>query len=77
TLGQHADMIFCLVRTDPDAKKQEGISFMLIDMKTPGITVRSIMMLDEEHEVNEVFFVNVMVGVQKLFGEENRGWTYA
>jgi len=77
TLGQHADMIFCLVRTDPDAKKQEGISFLLIDMKTPGITVRPIIMLDEEHEVNEVFFDNVKVPVQNLIGEENRGWTYA
>jgi len=77
TLGQHADMIFCLVRTDPDAKKQEGISFLLIDMKTPGITVRPIIMLDEEHEVNEVFFDNVKVPVENLIGEENRGWTYA
>ncbi|ANH71501.1 acyl-CoA dehydrogenase, N-terminal domain protein [Ralstonia insidiosa] len=77
TLGQHADMIFCLVRTDPDAKKQEGISFLLIDMKTPGITVRPIIMLDEEHEVNEVFFDNVKVPVDNLIGEENRGWTYA
>lgn len=77
TLGQYADMIFCLVRTDPDAKKQEGISFLLIDMKTPGITVRPIIMLDEEHEVNEVFFDNVKVPVENLIGEENRGWTYA
>jgi len=77
TLGQHADMIFCLVRTDPDAKKQEGISFLLIDMKTPGVTVRPIIMLDEEHEVNEVFFDNVKVPVQNLIGDENRGWTYA
>lgn len=77
TLGQHADMIFCLVRTDPDAKKQEGISFLLIDMKTPVITVRPIIMLDEEHEVNEVFFDNVKVPVQNLIGDENRGWTYA
>ena len=77
TLGQHANMIFCLVRTDPEAKKQEGISFLLIDMKTPGITVRPIIMLDEEHEVNEVFFDNVKVPVENLIGEENRGWTYA
>ena len=77
TLGQHADMIFCLVRTDPEAKKQEGISFLLIDMKTPGITVRPIIMLDEEHEVNEVFFDNVKVPVENRVGEENRGWTYA
>jgi alkylation response protein AidB-like acyl-CoA dehydrogenase len=77
TLGQHADMIFCLVRTDPSARKQEGISFLLIDMKTPGITVRPIIMLDEEHEVNEVFFDNVKVPVENRIGEENKGWTYA
>jgi alkylation response protein AidB-like acyl-CoA dehydrogenase len=77
TLAQHADMIFCLVRTDPLARKQEGISFLLIDMKTPGITVRPIIMLDEEHEVNEVFFDNVQVPVHNLIGEENKGWTYA
>jgi len=77
TLAQHADMIFCLVRTDPAARKQEGISFLLIDMKSPGITVRPIVMLDEEHEVNEVFFENVRVPVANLVGEENQGWTYA
>ncbi len=77
TLGQHADMIFCLVRTDPNVRKQEGISFLLIDMKTPGITVRPIIMLDEDHEVNEVFFDNVKVPVENLIGKENKGWTYA
>ncbi|MBC3928384.1 acyl-CoA dehydrogenase family protein [Undibacterium sp. CY21W] len=77
TLAQHADMIFCLVRTEPNGRKQEGISFLLIDMKTPGITVRPIIMLDEDHEVNEVFFDNVKVPVQNLIGEENKGWTYA
>ena len=77
TLGQHADMIFCLVRTDSGGRKQEGISFLLIDMKTPGITVRPIIMLDEDHEVNEVWFDNVRVPVQNLIGEENKGWTYA
>lgn len=77
TLAQHADMIFCLVRTDTSVRKQEGISFLLIDMKTPGITVRPIIMLDEEHEVNEVFFDNVKVPVENLIGEENKGWTYA
>ncbi|UGQ48351.1 acyl-CoA dehydrogenase family protein [Massilia endophytica] len=77
TLGQHADMIFCLVRTDPSVRKQEGISFLLIDMKSPGVTVRPIIMLDEEHEVNEVFFDNVKVPVQNLIGQENKGWTYA
>ena len=77
TLGQHADMIFCLVRTDSTVRKQEGISFLLIDMKTPGITVCPIIMLDEEHEVNEVFFDNVRVPVSNLVGQENKGWTYA
>jgi len=77
TLGQHADMIFCLVRTDMGVRKQEGISFLLIDMKTPGITVRPIIMLDEDHEVNEVFFDNVRVPVANLIGKENKGWTYA
>ncbi|WP_321801217.1 acyl-CoA dehydrogenase family protein [Caballeronia sp. J97] len=77
TLGQHADMMFCLVRTDPEAKKQEGISFLLIDMRTPGITVRPIITLDEDHEVNEVFFEDVEVPVANLVGEQNRGWTYA
>jgi len=77
TLGQFADMMFCLVRTDTGAKKQEGISFLLIDMKTPGITVRPIITLDEDHEVNEVFLEDVKVPVENLVGEENRGWTYA
>jgi alkylation response protein AidB-like acyl-CoA dehydrogenase len=77
TLAQHADMIFCLVRTDPNVRKQEGISFLLIDMKSPGITVRPIIMLDEEHEINEVFFDNVRVPVANLIGQENKGWTYA
>lgn len=77
TLAQFADMMFCLVRTEQSERKQEGISFLLIDMKTPGITVRPIVMLDEEHEVNEVFFDNVRVPVQNLVGEPNKGWTYA
>ncbi len=77
TLAQHAEMIFCLVRTDSGVRKQEGISFLLINMHSPGITVRPIYMLDEEHEVNEVFFDNVKVPVANLVGEENRGWTYA
>ena len=77
TLAQHADMIFCLVRTDTGVRKQEGISFLLIDMHTPGITVRPIIMLDEDHEVNEVFFDNVRVPVENLVGQENKGWTYA
>ena len=77
TLGQHANRIFCLVRTDPEAKKQEGISFLLIDMDSPGVTVRPIITLDGEHEVNEVFFEDVRVPVENLVGEENKGWTYA
>ncbi|HEV7814930.1 MAG TPA: acyl-CoA dehydrogenase family protein [Janthinobacterium sp.] len=77
TLGQHADMIFCLVRTDSGVRKQEGISFLLIDMHAPGVTVRPIIMLDEEHEVNEVFFDNVRVPLENLVGQENQGWTYA
>jgi len=77
TLGQHANMIFCLVRTDRDAKKQEGISFLLVDMNSPGVEVRPIVLLDGEHEVNEVFFTDVRVPVDNLVGQENRGWTCA
>ena len=77
TLGQHANWIFCLVRTDPAAKAQEGISFLLIDMTSPGITVRPIVLLDGTPEVNEVFFDEVRVPVENLVGEENKGWTYA
>jgi pimeloyl-CoA dehydrogenase large subunit len=77
TLAQHADWIFCLVRTDPNVKKQEGISFLLIDMKSPGITVRPIETLDGGHEVNEVFFDDVKVPVENLVGQENKGWDYA
>jgi alkylation response protein AidB-like acyl-CoA dehydrogenase len=77
TLGQYADWIFCLVRTSTEGRKQEGISFLLIDMKTPGITVKPIIMLDGGHEVNEVWFDNVRVPVENRIGEENKGWTYA
>ena len=77
TLAHYADWIFCLVRTDPEAQQQRGISFLLIDMKTPGITVRPIITLDGEHEVNEVFFDNVRVPLENLVGEENKGWTCA
>ncbi len=77
TLAQHADWIFCLVRTDPRAKKQEGISFLLIDMKTPGITVRPIITIEGGHEVNEVFFDDVNVPAENLVGQENKGWDYA
>ena len=74
TLAQHADWIFLLVRTDPTAKKQEGISFLLCDMKTPGITVRPIITIEGGHEVNEVFLDNVRIPVENLVGEENKGW---
>jgi alkylation response protein AidB-like acyl-CoA dehydrogenase len=77
TLGQYADWIFCLVRTSTEGRQQEGISFLLINMKTPGITVKPIIMLDGEHEVNEVWFDNVRVPVENRIGEENKGWTYA
>jgi alkylation response protein AidB-like acyl-CoA dehydrogenase len=77
TLGQYADWIFCLVRTSTEGRQQEGISFLLIDMKTPGITVRPIIMMDGEHEINEVWFEDVRVPVANLVGEENKGWTYA
>ncbi|MEV6218187.1 acyl-CoA dehydrogenase family protein [Nocardia sp. NPDC051833] len=77
TLGQYADWIFCLVRTDPNAKKQAGISFLLIELSTPGITVRPIELIDGGFEVNEVFFDNVRVPADQLVGEENQGWTYA
>jgi pimeloyl-CoA dehydrogenase large subunit len=77
TLAHYADWIFCLVRTDPVAKKQEGISFMLIDMKTPGITVRPIITIEGDHEVNEVFFDDVRVPAENLVGGENEGWKYA
>lgn len=77
TLAQYADWIFCLVRTNPDAKKQEGISFLLIDMKTPGIEVRPIVTMDGGREINEVFLTDVRVPAENLVGEENRGWDYA
>ncbi|SEQ53532.1 Acyl-CoA dehydrogenase [Loktanella sp. DSM 29012] len=77
TLGQHANMIFCLVRTSNEGKRQEGISFLLIDMNSPGITVRPIVLIDGGAEVNEVFFDNVRVPAANLVGAENKGWTYA
>ncbi|MBL8489587.1 MAG: acyl-CoA dehydrogenase family protein [Rhodocyclaceae bacterium] len=77
TLGQHADWIFCLVRTDTEAKPQRGISFLLIDMKSPGVTVRPIVTLDGAHEVNEIWFEDVKVPVENRVGDENQGWTYA
>ena len=77
TLGQFADWIFCLVRTDSSGKPQRGISFLLIDMKTPGISVRPTRLLDGSYEVNEIWFDNVRVPVANRVGDENAGWTYA
>jgi alkylation response protein AidB-like acyl-CoA dehydrogenase len=77
SMAHWADMMFALVRTNPDAKKQEGISFLLIDMKSPGITVRPIIGITLGHHLNEVFFDDVRVPVENLIGEENKGWTYA
>jgi alkylation response protein AidB-like acyl-CoA dehydrogenase len=77
TLGQYGEWIFCLVRTSNEGKPQTGISFLLIDMKSPGVSVRPIVLLDGSREVNEVWFDNVEVPVENLIGEENKGWTYA
>ena len=77
TLGQHANWIFCLCRTDPEAKPQEGISFILVDLNTPGIEMRPIRLIEGGHEVNEVFFTDVRVPLGNLVGEENKGWTIA
>jgi alkylation response protein AidB-like acyl-CoA dehydrogenase len=78
TLAHYADWIFCLVRTDPTVeKRQEGISFLLIDMKTPGITVRPLILMDGAHEVNEVFFDDVKVPLENLVHDEGKGWTVA
>ena len=77
TLGQYGEWIFCLVRTSNEGKPQTGISFLLIDMKSRGVTVRPIKLLDGESEVNEVWFDNVEVPLENLIGEENKGWTYA
>jgi alkylation response protein AidB-like acyl-CoA dehydrogenase len=77
TLAQYGDWIFCLVRTSSEGKPQTGISFLLIDMKSPGVSVRPIKLLDGECEVNEVWFDNVKVPLENLVGEENKGWNYA
>ena len=77
TLGQYGEWIFCLVRTSNEGKPQTGISFLLIDMKSPGVSVRPIVLMDGEPEVNEVWFDNVEVPAENLVGEENKGWTYA
>jgi alkylation response protein AidB-like acyl-CoA dehydrogenase len=77
TLGQYADWMFCLVRTDTAAKPQQGISFLLIDLRSPGVSVRPIITLDGEHEVNEVWLDAVRVPVANRVGDENQGWTIA
>jgi len=77
TQGHFADWGFFLVRTDPTAKKQEGITFLLIDMKTPGVTVRPIITIEGGHEVNDTFLEDVIVPVENRIGEENKGWTVA
>ncbi len=78
TLAHYADWIFCLVRSDPSSeKRQEGISFLLIDMKTPGITVRPLILMDGAHEVNEVFFDDVEVPLENRVHAEGKGWTVA
>jgi alkylation response protein AidB-like acyl-CoA dehydrogenase len=76
-LAQDPDWIFCLVRTNPDAKPQEGISFLLIDMRSPGVSVRPIITIDGVHEVNDVFLDDVRVPLENRIGEQNRGWDYA
>jgi alkylation response protein AidB-like acyl-CoA dehydrogenase len=75
--AQHADWMFCLVRTKSEGKPQTGISYLLIDVKTPGLTIRPIYTIDGEHHFNEVFFDNVRVPAENLVGEENKGWGYA
>ena len=77
TFAQYADWIFCLVRTTKDMRKQQGISFLLIDMKSPGITVKPIVTIDGKHSLNEVHFENVLVPTDNLIGEQDKGWTYA
>ena len=77
TMAQHADWIFCLVRTDSSGIKQQGISFLLIDMKTPGVEVKPIITIDGSHEVNMVYLDNVEVPAENLIGEEGAGWSIA
>lgn len=77
TFAQYADWIFCLVRTSKGMRKQQGISFLLIDMKTPGITVKPIVSIDGKHSLNEVLFEDVLVPTENLIGEQDKGWTYA
>jgi len=77
TEGHYSDMLFCLVRTDKDVKPQKGISFLLIDPATPGVTIRPIISIDEAHSLNEIFFDNVRVPLENLVGEEGQGWSFA
>ena len=77
TLAQHANMMFVLARTERSEKRQDGISFLLVDLTAPGVEVRPIITLDGDHEINEVFFTDVRTPAANLVGEENRGWTYA
>jgi alkylation response protein AidB-like acyl-CoA dehydrogenase len=77
TYAQHADWIFCLVRTSTEGKKQHGISFLLIDMHSEGVKVNPIESIDNHHSLNEVEFNNVRVPVENLIGEQDKGWTYA
>ena len=77
TLAQYADWIFVLARTDPEARKQAGISFFLVNLRSPGVTVRPIRMIDGSVEINEIFFDSVRVPGDQLVGEVNRGWDYA
>ncbi len=77
TLGHHADWCFLLVRTDSTAKRQQGITYLLMEMKTPGVTVRPIISIDGHHEFNELFLDDVRIPVANRIGEENKGWDYA
>jgi alkylation response protein AidB-like acyl-CoA dehydrogenase len=77
SVAHDANMMFCLVRTDNSGKKQEGISFLLIDMTSPGVTVRPIITIDNERHINDTFLDNVLVPKENLIGEMNKGWTYA
>ena len=76
TEGHHADWLFCLVRTNPEAKPQRGISFLLIDARSPGITLRPIISIDDAHSLNEVFFDNVRVPIANRIGAEGQGWSF-
>jgi alkylation response protein AidB-like acyl-CoA dehydrogenase len=77
TFAQYADWIFCLVRTSKDVRKQQGISFLLIDMNTPGVSIKPIPTIDGKHSLNEVLFEDALVPRENLIGEQDKGWTYA